>query len=52
MLDDDAIPGECPGHEWRTVEVVAARDGAYVERVCTLCGVTAMVGPDELGGWV
>lgn len=40
------------GHSWRTVEIVAARDGAYVERACTRCGTSTMVGPDELGGWV
>lgn len=48
------VPLDCDleGHEWHTVEVVAAREGAFVERVCARCGTTAMVGPDELGGWV
>lgn len=49
MGDDE---GGCPGHEWRTVEVTAAGDGAYVERECVRCGAVALVGPDELGGWV
>lgn len=40
------------GHDWRTIAVTSAREGAYVERTCARCGMTAMVGPDELGGWV
>lgn len=54
MDADELVPLDCDleGHDWRTVEVLAARDGAYVERACTRCGASAMVGPDELGGWV
>lgn len=53
-MDADEQPEDCEfvGHYWVTVEAVAAREGAYVERACTRCGVTTMVGPDELGGWV
>ena len=35
-----------------TTEVTIAPEGAYVGRVCARCGVTAMLGPDELSGRV
>lgn len=50
--NEGAAAGECPGHEWRRVESVLARDGAYVEQVCIYCGTVTLVGPRELGGWV
>lgn len=48
MLDDDGTPA-CV-HVWVTVTVVAADDGAHVERVCSVCWAVTLVGPGELAG--
>lgn len=45
-------PGECPGHEWLTVELVLLWNGAHMERVCRLCNAVTMVTSDELRGLV
>ncbi|CAN7195455.1 hypothetical protein [Knoellia sp. LjRoot47] len=42
----------CDEHLWMTDAVVIAADGSHVEKSCALCGAIALVGPDELGGWV
>lgn len=44
-------PGECVEHAWTGMQMVAAHEGAYIERECGRCGAVAIVTPAQLGGW-